>query len=251
MIKKILFSKFSRMIIFLFLLFSFLYLIFDQLIMPAYTRHGQEITVPDLTSTFYEDARDQLKQLDLKLVEESKKFDVNNIFPIGVVMSQTPKPNSKVKNGRRIYVTVSKGEPVLEMPQLIHHSERNAIFMLENKGLELGNIFYEHSDIFHAGVISYQSIPAGTEIKPGTIINITVSHGRLPDRFIVPDLINRSLKDVRKIIFQAGLTLGEISFQTEEDLIPETVINQSLEANLEVTQGDTINLVVSKLPETN
>jgi len=225
----------------------FLYVIFDQIIMPLYTRHGQEIIVPDLTNLFYEDARDQLEQMGLEIVEESKKFDVNNIFPIGVVMTQNPKPQSKVKKGRRIYVIVSKGEAIIEMPDLINKSERNASFLLKNKKLQLGEIIYEFSDFFPAGVVAKQSIPPGTEIKPGMFVDLTVSSGRFPDKFIVPNLVNRNLNDAKKIIFQAGLTLGSISFELRDDLLPETVITQSVPPNLEVTQGDTINLIVSKL----
>ncbi len=241
--------KLIRFFIFLFLLLIFLYVIFDQLIMPVYTRHGQEIIVPNLTNLFFEDARDQLDQIGLHIIEESKKFDVSNVFPIGVVMTQTPKPDSKVKKGRRIYVIVSKGEPIIEMVDLVTKSERNATFLLKNKGLELGEIIYEFSDVFPAGVVADQNIPPGTEIKPGMMVDLTVSSGRFPNKFIVPDIVNRNLKDAKKIIFQSGLTLGAISFELRGDLLPETVIMQSVQANLEVTQGDTINLIVSKLPE--
>ena len=241
--------KLIRFFIFLFLLLIFLYVIFDQLIMPVYTRHGQEIIVPNLTNLFFEDARDQLDQIGLHIIEESKKFDVSNVFPIGVVMTQTPKPDSKVKKGRRIYVIVSKGEPIIEMVDLVTKSERNATFLLKNKGLELGEIIYEFSDVFPAGGVADQNIPPGTEIKPGMMVDLTVSSGRFPNKFIVPDIVNRNLKDAKKIIFQSGLTLGAISFELRGDLLPETVIMQSVQANLEVTQGDTINLIVSKLPE--
>ncbi|MBL7093346.1 PASTA domain-containing protein [candidate division KSB1 bacterium] len=240
--------KLIRFFIFLFLLLIFLYVIFDQIIMPVYTRHGQEIIVPDLTNLFFEDAREKLQLMGLKIVEETKKFDVNNIFPIGVVMTQTPKSDSKVKKGRRIYVIVSKGEPSIEMPDLVTKSERNATFLLKNKGLELGEIIYEFSDVFPAGVVADQNIPPATEIKPGMIVDLTISSGRFPDKFIVPDIVNRNLKDAKKIIFQSGLTLGAISFESRNDLLPETVITQSVQPNLEVTQGDTINLIVSKLP---
>ena len=248
MLQKKKWFKFIRFLIFLLLLVIFLYVIFDQIIMPVYTRHGQEIIVPDLTNLFYEDARDQLDQMGLQIIEESKKFDVSNVFPIGVVMTQNPKPDSKVKKGRRIYVIVSKGEPIIEMPDLVKKSERNATFLLSNKGLQLGEIIYEFSDVFPAGVVSDQNIPPGTEINPGMYVDLTISSGRFPDRFIVPDIVNRNLKDAKKIIFQSGLTLGAISFDLRDDLLPETVITQSVQPNLEVSQGDTINLIVSKLP---
>lgn len=231
------------------ILFFVVYLLFDLIIMPAYTRHGQKITVPDLTSMFYEDARDNLHRLDLKIIEEAKKFDTNNQFPIGVVMAQNPAPHTEVKKGRRIYVIVSKGEPVIEMPDLVHRSERNAIFTLEKLGLTVGNVEYEHSEIFHTGEIAGQSIPVSAEIKQGTVVNIIVSLGQFPDRFIVPELIGKSLNDAKKIILQSGLTLGEVSFQNEQDLLPGTVIYQAPAANLEVAQRDTIHLLVSKIAE--
>ncbi|UCE06433.1 MAG: PASTA domain-containing protein [bacterium] len=241
--------KFAAII---FLCLLVMYLLIDKIIMPAYTRHGQAIQVPDLTSLMYEDAREVLDRLDLRIVEEAKKFDPSNEFPIGVVMVQNPKPGSQVKKGRRIYVIVSKGEPTIEMPQLMGRSERNAIFMIKNLDLQLGEVRYEHSDIFpHEGSVIDQSVPVAKEVKTGTTVDIVVSLGRFPDRFVVPNVVGRSLNDAKKIIIQAGLTVGEIQYQDEPDLLPETVINQSLNAEEEVSQGDTLHLLVSKLPDKN
>jgi len=226
------------------------YLLLDKVIMPAYTRHGQAIEVPDLTNLMYEDAREVLDKLELDIVEEAKKFDTENMFAIGMVMAQNPKAGSTVKKGRRIYVIVSKGEPTIEMPQLIRRSERNAIFMIKNLGLKLREIRYEHSDIYpHEGLVIDQSIPVSKEVKIGTPVDIVISLGRFPDRFIVPSVIGRSLNDAKRIIIQAGLTVGEIQYQNEPDLLPETVINQSVKADEEVSRGDTLHLLVSKLPD--
>jgi len=226
-----------------------IYLLFDRMIMPVYTRHGQSILVPDLTNLVYEDARTRLENMDLQIVEETKKYDTSNQFPIGVIMGQNPRVGTTVKKGRRIYVIVSKGEPVIEMPQLTHRSERNAIFMIKNLGLELGNVTYGHSDIYPEGVVVDQSIPQAAEVKLGASVDIAVSLGRFPDQFVVPSLIGRSLADAKKIIAQAGLSVGEITYQETSDLLPETVIDQSLKADEEVNRGDAIDLVVSKIPD--
>lgn len=224
------------------------YFIMDLIIMPAYTRHGQAIRVPDLTSLHYEDAREQLKRLDLQIVEETKKYDPGNIYPIGTIMTQNPRQGSTVKKGRRIYVVVSKGEPLIEMPDLKGRSERNAIFMIKNLGLELRSVNYEHSDFYHEGVVSGQNVPSGSEIKYATSIDVVVSLGRLPDQFIVPNVIGRSLSDAQKVITQAGLVVGEITYRDQSDLLPQTVILQSIEADQQVNRGDALDLVVSKLP---
>ncbi len=227
-----------------------IYLLFDKIIMPAYTRHGQVIEVPDLTNLLYEDAREVLDRLDLKIVEEAKKFDNNNEFPIGVVMSQNPRPLSSVKKGRRIYVIVSKGEPTVEMPKLLGGSERNAIFQIEQLGLAFGEIRYEHSDFNPVkGTVIDQSIPVGREVKLGSVINIVVSLGQSPDRFIVPNVIGRSLKEAKKMIIEAGLSVGAVYYRDRSDLLPETVFEQFPEAEQEISQGDSLHLVVSRLPD--
>ena len=228
-----------------FLSILILYILVNDFIMPAYTRHGQEIEVPNVVEMTYEGARTLLNQNDLKIVEQAKKFDAR--FRSGIVITQNPRPYSKVKKGRRIYVIVSKGEPTLEMPRLIGNSEKNAIFEIKRLGLEVRYVTYEHSEHFPNGVVMHQSIPIGEEAKIGRTIDLIVSLGQFPDKFIVPNLIGRSLKDAKKIIYQSGLTLGNVSYQVNDDLLPETIIDQSMEPNTETTQGDTLNLLVSKL----
>lgn len=248
-LKQINWLKIVKTIVVIFLILLIIYLLFDKVIMPAYTRHGQAIQVPDLTNILYEDAREVLDRLDLKIVEEAKKFDTSNEFPIGVVMSQNPRPGSFVKKGRRIYVIVSKGEQTIEMPRLLGVSERNAVFQIKNLGLTLGEIRYEHSNLNPvSGIVINQSIPVGWEVKLGSVVDIVVSLGRFPDRFVVPNVIGRSLKEAKKIIIEAGLSVGKIDYRDRADLLPETVFEQFPEPDKETSQGDSLHLVVSRLP---
>ena len=130
---------------------------------------------------------------------------------------------------------------------LIGRSEKNAIFEIKRLKLELRHVTYEHSAHFPEGVVIQQSIVEEEEVKVGRTIDLIVSFGKFPDKFIVPNLIGRSLPDAKKIIQQAGLTYGNISYQVQDDLLPETIIDQSIEANSEVMQGDTLHLLVSRL----
>ena len=228
------------------------YLLINNIIMPIYTRHGQSITVPDLTNLIYEDAREVLNRLDLKIVEEAKKYDTNNEFPLGTVMSQNPRSGASVKSGRRVYVIVSKGEPMVEMPRLVGESQRNAIFILENMGLKLGDIYYASSDSSSQlliGKVIHQSIPIGSEIKIGTSVNITVNS--VSDLFFAPQVIGRSLMEAKRIIFQAGLAVGDIYYEEKSDLLPETVIDQYPGAEQRVSRGDTLRLWISQLSDHN
>jgi len=228
--------------------FLIFYILMDEILMPAYTRHGQAIEVPNIVEMTYEGARTLLQQQGFKIVEKEKKFDVR--YRAGTVISQNPLSQARVKKGRRVYVIVSKGEPTVEMPRLIGKSEKNAIFEINRLGIEVRHITLEHSSHFPDGVVIDQSIPYKEEAKIGESIDLIVSLGQFPDRFIVPNLIGRSLDDAKRVIQQAGLTLGIVNFKVEDELLPETVIDQSLEANSEVTQGDSLSLIISKLAET-
>lgn len=240
-------EKSKYLILPLLVIFIF-YLLMDKLIMKWYTRHGQSVEVPHVVEMTFEGARTLLEQNDLKIVEEAKKFDKN--YRAGIIISQNPKPYAQVKKRRRVYVIVSKGEPTVEMTPLIGNSEKNAIFEIRRLGLQLRYTMYEYSEHFPDGVVIDQSIPIGKEVKLGEFIDLIVSMGRPPDRFIVPDLIGRSLSDAKQIIQKAGLTLGNVTYQIENDLLPETTIAQSLTPNTEVSQGDTVNILVSKLQST-
>ena len=117
--------------------------------------------------------------------------------------------------------------------------------------LKVRYIRNEYSEHFPDGVVINQSIPIGNEVKLGEYIDLIISMGRLPDHFVVPNLIGRSLKDATKEIQHAGLILGNVSYQVENDFLPETVIAQSIEAGTEVSQGDTLSLLISKLSTTS
>lgn len=228
------------------------YLLMDNIVMPLYTRHGQAVTVPNLANLVYEDAREALDRLDLKIVEEAKKYDTSNEFPIGTIMAQNPRPGTTVKTGRRIYVVVSKGEPLVEMPKLVGESERNAIFILENMGLALGEIYYEPSDSSNhllIGKVIQQSIPIGREVKIGTTVHITVISAS--DLQFVPNVVGLTLAEAKKTIIQAGLLVGEIYYEEKADLLPETVIDQLPGADEKVSSGVTVSLWISKLPDGN
>jgi beta-lactam-binding protein with PASTA domain len=117
----------------LFLGFFFVYL-------PFTTNHGEAITVPDLKKKNVEELEDFLGDRDLRY-EVDCTF-VTNAPPLTII-SQYPLPGSKVKEGRKIYVTVvSRTAPLIKMPKLTDMTHRSAQMLLKSVGLEEGNISY-------------------------------------------------------------------------------------------------------------
>ena len=222
-----------------------LVILMDCLVMPLYVKHGKESELPDVTELKYEEAKELLEARGFKVVKDREKY--NELYPQGVVISHSPPPFTKVKKGRRIYLIISAGEQKVSVPDLVGKSERDAVFLLEKNNLKAGEVFYEYDNYQPKGVVSDQSIPQGTMVKKDTLINITVSNGRKPDRFVVPNVVGKSLEQAKKIIRSAGLKVGSITIKTYNDLVSGTVVNQSIKPEEEVEQGTVINLVINKL----
>jgi beta-lactam-binding protein with PASTA domain len=95
-------------------------------------------------------------------------------------------------------------------------------------------------------VISEQSLHEGSEVPEHTALQIVVSNGQFPNRYVVPDLVGQSLDMAVKTLKRQGLEPGTISYEVHTNLVTGTVIRQSLDLGEEVYQGYRVNLVVSK-----
>ncbi len=144
-----------------------------------YTQHGTYYIVPDYTG----------KTIDEVMVgNESSKFDfvvIDSVFdlkkPKGTVLHQDPYPDSKVKENRKIYLTIVSFIPEkTSMPDLKFLTLRQAINTLESCGLKTGKIVYIPA--FDADAVQQQRydgrvIAAGTHLDKGSLIELTVGMG--------------------------------------------------------------------------
>ena len=103
----------------------------------SYTEHGVAIIVPDITGMQEEDAISKLAQHHLAGVA----YDYTYIkgVPVGEITAQRPAANSKVKRGRKVYLTVSSGnQPMIAIPDVIENSSlREAESRLRAAGFRL------------------------------------------------------------------------------------------------------------------
>lgn len=232
----------------IFVMLVLLSFIMNSIVMPIYTKHGIEEEVPDVTEMTLEEAEGVLGQKGLRIFKDREKFD--SIYPAGTIIFQNPPPFSKVKRARRIYVTVSAGEKRATVPRIIGMSERNAKFQLREVGLVVGEIYYKYSNYHPKGVVCGQSIPENEEIAEKTVVDFTLSQGSdKPSRFFVPKIVGESYSSAKQRIRQAGLNVGKVVFKIKKDLIPGTVIKQSIPPERSVPFGTKMDLVVSRLEE--
>jgi len=227
------------------LLFILFVILMDRVIMPWYVRLGHEVELPDVVEMTIIDAQKKLEKDGFSVLIADSIYDAH--YEVGTVVEQMPLPLTTVKTGRHVYLKVSIGEKPIMMPNLFYKSPRDAQLILESFDLPLGIIEYEYSDISLEGVVISQSYPAGQVIKKGMAVNMTVSLGPFPKQPTVPQLVHKSLTVAKKQLKDLGLAKISVEFEERDDILPETIIQQSLEKGILIDETTEIVLIVSKL----
>lgn len=106
------------------------------------TNHGKFETVPDLTGKSMNVAEIELKENNLVLqIQDSANF--NPDYPRFSVIEQDPLPGAKVKESRKIYVTLNpSGYRKILVPDLKESTLRQAKPTLEALGFAVGKLTY-------------------------------------------------------------------------------------------------------------
>ena len=217
----------------------------EYLVMPAYTRQNQNRIMIDIKNRNLEDALKILKS-------ENYRYEVSdtlytNKFQLGTIVDQYPKPNTRVKSGRTVRLKISQPEKSVAIPNLIGQSRRSAELELNQMGLLIDTVYTEYNPEYPNGTIAWQYPKAGDRRKKGMGIQITVSKGMPPNFFQVPNLIGLSINQAKDLIFKSRLKVGKISYHQDQDLVPYTVLDQSIKNGTVLDVTATINLVVSVL----
>lgn len=216
----------------------------DQVVMPLYVKHGKDVVLPSVIGKPFPEAQKFLKDRGFHAILDREAY--NSDYPQDEVTFQNPFPESIVKKGRRVYLTISKGEKRVSVPKLVGGSERDAGLKLQRLSLKVGKKNYEFSTYYPRGVVMSQSVSPGDTLQVGQSVDFTVSLGEIPEHFIVPQLVGKSLKEATYILLHDGLKVGRVSREANDNLLPDTVIRQSFPAGTEVEMGQSIDLVVSE-----
>jgi len=222
-------------------------LLFDRVIMPWYVRLGDEVELPDVVEMTMDQASDTLTAAGFIPVIADSVYDAH--YPVGSIVEQNPPPYSVVKTGRHVYLTVSIGEKPIRVPNLFYKSPRDAVLLLEAEGLKLGQKFYEYTEMSLAGVVISQSYPPGQIVKKDTPVDITISLGPMPKQKKIPDLVGKSLDAAKKQLALLGIKKISVEYVDKENILPETVVWQSLPSGTPVTDSISIDLKVSKIKQ--
>jgi len=220
----------------------------DWVIMPMYVQKGMTSSVPNVVGLPEEDAMRLLNEHGLQGHRADVRVD--KYYPVGAVAFQNPPAESVVKHGRGVYLTISGGENQVLMPGVRGRSLRDASLVVERLGLRMGAVRYAVSLDYPENTIIEQSVAESTRVRAGASISFIVSQGPSSDRTPVPFVVKKPLAEAQRIILNAGLNIGQITYQTSLDLLPNTVIDQYPRFGGFVPLGDSISLFVTQKTDT-
>jgi beta-lactam-binding protein with PASTA domain len=180
--------------------------------MEFWTNHGEYLRVPDVKGKNYQEAADQLDKAGFDVVVQDSVY-YDSLSPL-VIIKQFPDPDATVKVNRTIYLTINRATaPLINMPNLVGMSFRNAELEMRAKGLKLGDTMYV-PDIAKNAVkdqlIGTVSLKPGTPVAMGTSISLVLGAGIGNEDISVPDLFGMPYSEALTLLESNGIILGVV-----------------------------------------
>jgi serine/threonine-protein kinase len=210
--------------------------------MVAYTFFsGKSVSVPDIKGKSVAEATTALQKVGLNL-EVEKEVNSTEVAS-GLIITQNPESGTELKSGKTVKVTVSRGVKTGTVPNVIGMSEAEAVKAIEAANFVVGEIKREYNNNYNSDIVFQMSPTANTTANEGTKVTIYVSKGE--DVVSVTSVIGQTESDAKNTITNAGLTVGNVTYETNKDYAEGIVIKQTPTDGTQVARNSSVNLVVS------
>ncbi len=228
------------------------------------------VTVPELTGQLYSAALPDAPTLPANPRGRSGEsgqsapsglssglFDISVTYvysrePARQILEQSPPPGArrKVIPGQRrvaLHLTVSMGQPVHPVPDTVGLSRIAAEKALRDRGLsaDIRKSAPPSARRSDAGCVLRSVPPAGTRLEEGDSVILYVAPDAPASSVRCPSLVGLDLASARDALSRAGLSAGQVLFLPSPDLLPGTVLSQSLAPSSFLPPGTPVALSVS------
>ncbi len=169
--------------------------------------------------------------------------------PAGTVLEQSLEAGIEVKKGvKTITLTVSKGQKMVKIPNVVGQHRDQVEAALKNEGFVVLYTLDVSDTIAKDFVISLSPKEYPEELPYGSDITMVVSNGTIPVEPVqVPTVVNLSKDQALSQLAAVGfmLTDADITYVNDASVPPETVVYQSIEGGTIAQPGTPLTLKVS------
>ncbi len=225
--------------------------------LKCYTNHGDSVQVPTYVGMSFREAARKARSRDFGVAVSDSIYVPGK--PPGEIVSQDPKPESRVKEGRTIYFTVTKNNPdIIKLPDLAGSDDYE---LYSRKLSRLGlkprivarvadpilkpNVIV---DVVYRGDTITRKIRYGIPVEMGSTIDFIVSE-EVTLTVNIPDCVGQTLDAAKFLIQTSELNVGTIipdGTVTKDDL-NAYVYRQSpkYDPNGTMRKGEQIDLYIT------
>ncbi|MFF0734468.1 Stk1 family PASTA domain-containing Ser/Thr kinase [Streptomyces chartreusis] len=195
-----------------------------------------KVSVPDVEGLPYEKAKSDLEDKGFDVQQKTEESDRNP----GVVISQDPEGGTEQEKGSTITLTVAKEKEQSTVPDVLGKTCDEAKAQMEANDLTGNCQEVDTQDPNQVGKVISTSPTAGSAVDKDSTVTIQIGKQAEQQQATVPTVTQLSLKDAKKALEQAGLSVGQISGSQDDNAV---VISQDPQPNTQVAQGTAVNLV--------
>jgi len=218
-------------------------LLFNFVIMPTLVHQRGAVIVPDLRNMSQAQAGMALQRFGLNVRVSRSEYHTE--VPEGYVISQSPRENDTIKEGRTVDVVLSLGARTQRIPEIKGLSLRQCRILLRQNNLRVGRVARVLAG-GEAGETVISSTPqAGEELVEGSAIDVVVAVGGEKRQYLMPDLTGQDLFFIRDKLRDMGFRVTGVRYETQQGVFPNTVIDQSPKPGTLIREGDSIELVAA------
>ena len=210
-----------------------------------WTVRSKDIEVPNLVGESYDQAVTLLYDAGL-LVADDIEAKASSDIPKGFVLEQAPPADFKVKRKKPVQITLSIGDQMVEVPNIIGKSLKEVEKILREVGLRRGRVAEAHSNQYPVvETVIAQTPLSGSMHQQGAAVHLLLSLGKRSSVLLMPDLRGEPIDEVRSLIKSSGLEIGDESYKSVPEKPQGSIISHFPVAGELVHIGQVVSLEIS------
>ena len=173
-----------------------------------------------------------------------EKHEYSRVLEEGRIVSQYPSGGTRAKIGSPVRLILSKGSPLVTIPDVRGDTEVGAGIKIRAADMALGKVAKKYSARVKKNAVMAQDPPPRTGAPHQYPVNILVSMGPPPREYLMPPLGNLTLAEARGLAEQMGIEIRDVK-KTDSSLPRNRILGQKPLPGTAIREGAAITVTVS------
>ncbi len=166
----------------------------------------------------------------------------------GYVFEQSVQEGQTIPVDQEIVLKVSAGAEEVDVPDVTNYEDAQAVTLLQEAGFEVSHA-YDYSDDVEKDKVIKTEPAGGTKAAKGSKVIVTVSNGSEKKEVEVPNLGGLTEAQARDSLTSKKLNAGNVTHENSDSVAAGVVISQNPARGTTVTEGDSVDFVISDGPK--